>query len=179
MKRENAVALRSEITDFMSLEAELVDTRRFEEWLGLFSEDLHYRMPMARNLAHQGIRAGVEYLSEPLDVSWFDEGKETLKTRVAQIRTGVHWAEEPLSRTAHLVTNIRIVDIDGLPDDPTEIQVNSKFLVYRNRNADEEDTLIGRREDHLRRVGGSWEIFRRTVYICQTVLLARNLSFLV
>lgn len=177
MGREDAVALRLEIQDFLTLEAELVDTRKFEDWLDLFAEDLQYRMPMARNLAHQAI--GKEYLAQPLDVSWLDEGKETLATRVAQIRTGVHWAEEPLSRTAHIVTNIRVVGIEELPESPAEIQVNSKFLVYRNRNADEEDTLIGRREDHLRRVGESWQIFRRTIYICQTVLLARNLSFLI
>lgn len=179
MNRENATALRLEVQDFMALEAELVDTRRFEEWLDLFADDLQYRMPMARNLAHQGISAGAEYLAKPLDVSWFDEGKETLATRVAQIRTGVHWAEEPLSRTAHLVTNVRVVGIENLADDAADIQVNSKFLVYRNRNADEEDTLIGRREDHLRRAGTSWQIYRRTVFICQTVLLARNLSFLI
>ncbi len=31
-------------------------------------------------------------------MNWFDEGKETLTQRVRQILTGVHWAEEPLSR---------------------------------------------------------------------------------
>jgi hypothetical protein len=77
------------------------------------------------------------------------------------------------------VTNIRVVDIEDLPEDPSDIQVNSKFIVHRNRNADEEDTLIGRREDHLRRAGSAWQIYQRTIYICQTVLLARNLSFLV
>lgn len=176
MDQNSAIALRLEVQDFFSFEAELVDTRRFEEWLELFADELRYRMPMVRNLAHHSIDA--EYLTKPLDVFWFDEGKETLSTRVAQIRTGVHWAEEPLSRTAHIVTNIRIADLADLPDDPQELRVHSKFLIHRNRNADEEDTLIGSRNDLLRRNGKSWLITERTFYICQSVLLARNLSFL-
>src|SRR4051795_1265863 len=144
-ERFERLALRAEIDEFLSLEADLVDSRRWDEWLALFSPDLHYRMPIARNLSAQDI--GKEYLTGPLDVSWFDEGKETLETRVAQIKTGVHWAEEPLSRTAHLVSNVRIVNASPTVANPEEVTVRSKFLVYRNRNSDEEDTLIGARED--------------------------------
>jgi len=42
-------------------------------------------------------------------VNWFDEGKDTLARRVAQIQTGIHWAEEPPSRTCHMVSNVQIV----------------------------------------------------------------------
>jgi len=169
--------LRPEIEDFLYLEADLLDTRRFEEWLALFSEDAHYRMPLVRNLAVKQI-AG-EHLTDPLDVSWFDEGKTTLATRVAQIRTGVHWAEEPLSRTTHFVSNVRVVGTAVTADGTLEANVRSKFLVYRNRNSDEEDKVFGTREDLLRRHGESWLIARRTLYIGQSVLLSNNLSFLI
>lgn len=171
------LALRAEIEEFLSLEADLVDSRRWDEWLALFSPELHYRMPIARSLSAQDI--GKEYLTGSLDVSWFDEGKETLETRVAQIKTGVHWAEEPLSRTAHLVTNVRIVEASPTPSDPRQVTVRSKFLIYRNRNSDEEDTLIGTREDVLDRDGASWLIRKRTIYVTHSVLLASSLSFLV
>lgn len=177
MDRNEARNLRLEIEDFLTYEADLVDTRRFEEWLDLFSSDLVYRMPIARNLVSRDIAE--EYLTKPLDVSWFDEGKEVLAARVAQIRTGVHWAEEPLSRTARIVTNVRILDAVPSAAAAREVTARSKFLIYRNRNADEEDTLIGSREDVLRRDGDSWLIAKRTIYISQTVLLARNLSFMV
>src|SRR5689334_16611744 len=88
------MALRLEIEDFLHLEAELVDERRFDEWLALFSDDLQYRMPIARNVLSK--HAVQEYLEGALDVSWFDEDKATLATRVAQLKTGVHWAEEPV-----------------------------------------------------------------------------------
>src|SRR5215212_4753071 len=77
-ERFERLALRAEIEEFLSLEADLVDSRRWDEWLALFSEDLHYRMPIARNLSAQDIDR--EYLTGALDVSWFDEGKETLET---------------------------------------------------------------------------------------------------
>jgi 3-phenylpropionate/cinnamic acid dioxygenase small subunit len=172
-----ALALRLEVEDFLYREAELVDDRKFEEWLQLFADDLEYRVPMARNLRHD--KVGDEYLSRPLDVYWIDESKETLAARVAQIRTGVHWAEEPLSRTAHLVTNVRVVRATPSAENAQELEVSCKFLIYRNRNTDEEDTLIGKRVDTLRRSGGSWLISRRTVYIAQSVLLAKSLSFVV
>jgi 3-phenylpropionate/cinnamic acid dioxygenase small subunit len=172
-----ALALRLEVEDFLYREAELVDDRKLEEWLALFADELQYRVPMARNLRHDKIAN--EYLSHPLDVCWIDEGKETLAARAAQIRTGVHWAEEPLSRTAHLVTNVRVIRATPSVEDAQEVEVSCKFLIYRNRNTDEEDTLIGKRVDVLRRSGSSWLICRRTVYIAQSVLLAKNLSFFV
>jgi 3-phenylpropionate/cinnamic acid dioxygenase small subunit len=173
----NAIALRYEIEDFLHHEAELIDYRRYDAWLALFGEDLQYRMPIVRNLAAPSIAN--EYLVDRLDVSWFDEGKDTLATRVAQIKTGVHWAEEPLSRTVHLITNVRILSATPSTACADDVEVSCKFLVYRNRNTSNEDTLVGKRVDRLRRNDKTWSIYRRTLYISQSVLLANSLSFFV
>jgi len=90
--------LQREIEDFLYGEAELLDTRRFEEWLDLFTEDARYWMPMRRNVPPDELER--EFTREGADVNWFDEGKDTLGRRVAQLRTGIHWAEEPPSRSA-------------------------------------------------------------------------------
>lgn len=68
-----ALLLRLEIEEFLSFEAELIDDRRYDEWLSLFADDLQYRMPLVRNLAASNIAS--EYLSGPHDVACFDEGK--------------------------------------------------------------------------------------------------------
>jgi 3-phenylpropionate/cinnamic acid dioxygenase small subunit len=91
--------------------------------------------------------------------------------RVTQLLTGKHWAEEPVSRVSHLVTNIRLDEV-ALP----EVEVSCRFLVYRNRVADETDFLVGRRRDRLRKVGSDWQVCRRTLLLDQSVLLAKNLS---
>lgn len=166
--------LQREIEEFLSREAELLDERRFEEWLDLFTADARYWMPMRRNVPREELER--EFTREGLDVNWFDEGKETLARRVRQILTGVHWAEEPPSRTCHMVSNVRVTAATPAGPAPTEVTVNSRFLVYRNRVETETDLLVGKREDRLRRVGGSWRIARRMIVLDQNVLLSKNLT---
>jgi 3-phenylpropionate/cinnamic acid dioxygenase small subunit len=132
-------------------------------------------MPMRRNIklgdeAHEFTRAD-------RDINWFDEGKETLERRVKQITTGVHWAEEPVSRISHLISNVQLREIRPSPAAPAEILVGCRFLVYRNRIQTETDLLVGKREDVLRRVNGGWRIARRKIILDQNVLLAKNLTF--
>ena len=150
------VCLEREIENFLYDEAELLDTRQFEDWLDLLTEDIRYWMPMRRNIKfdHQEH----EETREQQDMNWFDEGKETLTQRVKQILTGVHWAEEPLSRVCHMVSNVRLVSVT-----PNEVQVKSRFLIYRNRQQDETDIFVGKREDTLRKVDGAWKIARHSV----------------
>jgi 3-phenylpropionate/cinnamic acid dioxygenase small subunit len=112
-------------------------------------------------------------------VNWFDEGKDTLGRRVAQIQTGIHWAEEPPSRTCHMVSNVQIVRAAPAGPSPSEVLTRCRFLVYRNRVETETDLLVGKREDTLRRVNGRWKIARRMVVLDQSVLLAKNLTFFI
>ena len=69
-----------------------------------------------------------------------------LAGRIRQIKTGIHWPEEPVSRFEHIVTNVEVVSAEG-----DEIRVNSKFFCYQNRLQDEVNHFVGRREDLLRR----------------------------
>jgi 3-phenylpropionate/cinnamic acid dioxygenase small subunit len=165
--------LKEEIESFLYREAELLDDRRYEEWLGLFTDDARYFMPMRRNVPRDELER--EFTREGADVNWFDEGKDTLTRRVKQILTGVHWAEEPPSRTCHMVSNVQILDARPASS-PTEVVVKSRFLLYRNRVETETDFLVGKREDVLRRVDGRWRIARRKVVLDQSVLLAKNLT---
>ena len=83
-------------------------------------------------------------------ISWFDEDKWTLTKRVEQILTGVHYAEEPLSRISHMVSNVQIKGVRPDLDEPREIDVTSRFLIYQNRVEYETYTFVGRRNDTLR-----------------------------
>jgi len=166
--------LKEDVEEFLYREAELLDERRYEEWLELFTEDARYWMPMRRNVPRDEPER--EFTREGTDVNWFDEGKDTLTRRVKQILTGVHWAEEPPSRICHMVSNVQVVTAPaGAP--PVEVAVKSRFLIYRNRVETETDLLVGKREDLLRRVHGGWRIARRKIVLDQSVLLAKNLTF--
>jgi 3-phenylpropionate/cinnamic acid dioxygenase small subunit len=165
--------LLAEVTDFLYREADLLDERRYEEWLGLLADDYQYSVPLRMNVGYDDI-AEREETRAGEEICWFDEGKATAELRVAQLATGKHWAEEPVSRVSHLVTNIRIES-----PAPPEVDVSCRFVVYRNRVADESDFLVGRRRDRLRRTGDTWQVCRRQLLLDQSVLLAKNLSVFV
>jgi 3-phenylpropionate/cinnamic acid dioxygenase small subunit len=162
------------IEEFLYTEADVLDERRYEEWLDLLTDDVRYWMPMARNMQFGDERR--EWTRELQDLAWFDEGKTTLTQRVQQIMTGIHWAEEPASRVTHMVTNVELVEANPSIEAPSEVTVKCRFLVYRNRLQDETDLLVGKRRDVLRAAGDSWQIARREVFLDQTVLLAKNLT---
>lgn len=167
--------LKEEMEELLYREAELLDERRYDEWLELFTDDVQYWMPMRKNVAHDDPER--EFTREGLDVNWFDEGKDTLARRVKQIRTGIHWAEEPPSRICHMVSNVQILGTSPSDGAPAEVVVKSRFLIYRNRVETETDVLVGKREDAVRRTGAGWKIARRKIVLDQSVLLAKNLTF--
>jgi len=169
------VFLQQEIEEFLYHEAELLDERRYEAWLELLTDDVRYWMPLRRNVKFGELER--EFTREGQDINWFDEGKDTLTRRVQQILTGVHWAEEPLSRICHMVSNIQLLHLEPSALEPTEVTVKCRFLVYRNRVETETDILVGKRQDVLRRVHGQWKIAQRKVILDQNVLLAKNLTF--
>ena len=171
--------LQQEVEEFLYREADLLDERHYEEWLGVLAEDIRYWMPIRRNVKVDEIERR-ELTREGQDISWFDEGKETLTRRVQQIRTGMHWAEEPVSRISHMVSNLRLLEANPSWAEPAEVAVRCRFLIYRNRVETETDILVGKREDVLRRAGDTgagWQIARRKIILDQNVLMAKNLTF--
>ena len=82
------------------------------------------------------------------------------------------WAEDPPSRTRHMLSNIEVEPGDAA----SEIKVYANFLVYRSRAETEQDFYVGARQDILRHVNGAWKIARRKIILDQSVLLAKNVS---
>jgi 3-phenylpropionate/cinnamic acid dioxygenase small subunit len=173
--RQARLLLGQEVAEFLYAEAELLDERRYDDWLALLADDIRYWMPMRRNVKF-GETEG-EFTREATEIAWFDEGKETLTRRVRQIQTGIHWAEEPQSRIAHLVTNVQLLEATPSPADAREVTTKCRFLIYRNRVETETDLLVGKREDTLRRGGDGWQIARRKIILDQNVLMSKNLTF--
>ena len=164
------VVLKHGVEQYLYKEARLLDERRLDEWLDLLADDLHYWMPMRRN-----IKFGdwdMEFTDMDSEINWFDEGKDILAGRIRQINTGIHWPEEPVSRFEHIVSNVELVSVEG-----DEIRVNSKFFCYQNRLQDEVNHFVGRREDLLRRdpETGFKLVFRKLI-LAQNVMLPKVLN---
>lgn len=160
-------ALYSEVVDFLYREAELLDSGRFREWLDLLTEDINYRMPVRTTRARE---AGPGF-SEAMD--FLAESKASLSMRVDRLETEFAWAENPPTRTRHMLSNIRVEP--GKTEG--EVQVSSYFLVYMSRGDIASPSLFsGVREDVLQNVGDRWMLARRTVLVDHTVMGAKNLS---
>lgn len=161
--------LAAELGQFFHHEAELLDERRFDEWLTLLDDDIRYWMPVTRNVRRDDRKS--EFSREGLDVAWFDEGIVTLRQRVAQINTGIHWAEEPASRTSHFVSNLSVTDQSA-----SEVKTQCRFLVYQNRLEADVSLFAGKRIDTLRRAESGWKVRRREIYLDQSVLMSKALT---
>ena len=163
--------LRLEIEDFLWYEADLLDEFRYEEWLDLLTDDIGYWMPLRRNVPSR--EQEKELTAEGgTDISWYSDDKPTLEKRIQQIRTHVHWSDEPFSRISHFISNVRVLGWNG----PDEVRVKCRFLFYRNRHEDEESTFIGKRVDTLRRTDSGWKIARREIYLDESVMLFKNFT---
>ncbi|AFK20974.1 3-phenylpropionate/cinnamic acid dioxygenase subunit beta (plasmid) [Haloferax mediterranei ATCC 33500] len=160
--------LRLECEEFLFDEAERLDDGKLHEWLELLTDDVEYRVP--RRVTRE---RGSEQSSFSEDGFLYREDMGTLTTRVERYDREYAWAENPPSRTRRFVSNVRVHD-----ESDDEIRVKSNLLLYRNQgDTTEHDLLVGEREDQLRRVDGALKLARRTVYLDQTILATRNLSF--
>jgi 3-phenylpropionate/cinnamic acid dioxygenase small subunit len=172
-ERLTYLSLMREIEDFFYAEADLLDEREYDPWLDLLTEDIVYWMPMRKNVSYD--KRDRDITAEN-DMAWMHDDKDTLRKRVKQIQTGIHWADEPVSRVSHLITNIRLAEPISALEEGQKAMTKCRFIVYRNRVEDETDFLVGRREDTLLRTGGQLKITRRKIILDQSVLLAKNLT---
>src|SRR6266540_6026795 len=132
-----AAAMREEIIreveQFLYREARLLDERRFHEWLELLTDDVRYWMPVRSNRYPKASKAisildpdrYVEgELAKDDELAILDETKETLARRIARLDTGMAWAEDPPSRTRHLIANVEVEQGETAP----ELKVYSNFF---------------------------------------------------
>lgn len=161
-------ALWFELMQFYIREAWLLDERKFAEWLDLFTDDVLYFMPRRKNVLR---REGQRELTPLGDLAILEEDKRYLAMRVARLDTGMAWAEDPPSRTRHLIGNL-----EATPQANGEVAARTAFLVYRSHLETDQQLLSGCRDDVLRRDGGAWKIARRTIVLDANVLLDKNLS---
>ena len=161
-------ALWLELMPFYIREAWLLDERKLSEWLDLFTDDVLYFMPRRKNVPRREAHRELTPLG---DLAILEEDKRYLEMRVARLDTGMAWAEDPPSRTRHLVGNLEVTPLAR-----GEVRARTAFLVYRSHLETDHQLLSGCREDVLRRVKGEWKIARRTIVLDANVLLDKNLS---
>lgn len=156
-----------EIHQFLVQEADLLDSRRYQDWLALFTEDIVYKMPVRVTRAHTLEGSVLDTMDH------FDEDMYSLKKRVDRFETEHAWTEDPPSRTRHFVTNVRVYP----GDEDDELRVKSYLLLFRSRGDNREpDILSAERTDIFRRVGEQHKIAEREILVDESVLNTQNLA---
>ena len=162
-RAEVEMAEHFEVVRFLTREAQLLDERRYAEWLTLFSEDIEYRVPIRRVRQAEGFDDDWEISKElsaegelQMTINRFPQ----LELRVGRLLSGRAHTENPPWFTQRLLSNIDVRYGDGERGD--RFEVDSKFLLNRFK-AGREQTIVGSRKDTLLRAEGEFRISRRWV----------------
>jgi 3-phenylpropionate/cinnamic acid dioxygenase small subunit len=159
------IELYFEVRGFQAREITALQAADYDAWLALMAPDIAYRVPVVSvsndpRLAEAG----------PDELAHYEDNLQTLKVRVARMRSRMAWTEIPPSRVRYFVEPLSI-ERDG-----DDVLVSSNFMVYQTRLQREENWYVGRRDDRLRRSGSQLLLARRTAVIDRTVLPGKNLT---
>ena len=165
-----SLEVHHQISQFMYREAKMLDDWEFRPWLSVLAEDISYTLRTTPNVQTRDRRRSVQ-----LPTTWvFNDNKDLLERRVARLETGMAWAEEPPSRTTHMVSNIIVeaTDVEG------EYDVHLTYLLYRTQKEKDVTIYCGKRHDKVRKVDTEqgFEIFQRQIILDQVTYSSHNLS---
>jgi 3-phenylpropionate/cinnamic acid dioxygenase small subunit len=152
--------LRAEVEDFIALEVDHIDRRRWQDWLALFTEDAVFWVPAWRNedtlVENPTLELNLIYL----------RNRGMLEDRVFRFTSGDSYASTPLPTTSHVVSNIRLT-----PAQDGQIGVSAKAIivsVHPRRGAQ----LRGAWYDYtiVRDAGGGLRIARKKITLLEQVI---------
>jgi 3-phenylpropionate/cinnamic acid dioxygenase small subunit len=160
------LAARLAVQDLLHLEARLLDDRRFDEWLDLFTGDASYRLPISD-------------VDDPHEPALIADDRAGMEERVFRLTRTLAHAQNPPSRTEHDVTNVEVRELeDGLVEvlchqTVHELRVGDPFSVGLA-----EPRLLAARCRYLVVPGEPWRIRSKTCRLLAREYPVYNLTFL-
>jgi 3-phenylpropionate/cinnamic acid dioxygenase small subunit len=146
MRAADDIELRSEIEQFLFHEARLLDQGRLDEWLGLYTDDATYWVPLQADQADPLTTSSIVY-----------DDRRLLEVRVRQFQHPRAHARVPAPRTVHQVGNVRVVEAEG-----HDVRVGSTLVLVEYRR--ERQRVWGALVEHrLRRTAEGLRIAAKRV----------------
>jgi benzoate/toluate 1,2-dioxygenase beta subunit len=155
-------ALRPDVEGLLFHEARLLDLRRFDEWLELFTDDCIYWVP-----------SNPEIGDPRTEVSYTLDDRRRLEDRVARLRTGWAHSQTPPSRTCRTVSNVEVWDRGG-----DERRARCTVVVWDWRR-EVQSAHAAHQEYRLRRQHGTWRIVWKIVGLVNSDGALGNISYIV
>jgi p-cumate 2,3-dioxygenase beta subunit len=144
------VVTRAEVEDFLYHEAALLDEWKLKEWEALLTDDATYYVPPNDQLDS-------DHRNTLFLVA---DDRERIRQRIIRINDPNCHAEYPKSRTRRMISNVRILGVDG-----DLVTVAANFVCYRYRRYERIREYVGAYRHILRRSGDSFRIKERRVLI--------------
>ena len=137
---------RAEVEDLLYHEAELLDGWKLDDWLKLLTEDATYYVP-------PNDKPDADHRFTLFTIA---DDMVRLRERVIRLKDPNCHAEYPPSRTRRLITNVRIIAVEG-----DTIAIAANFVIYRYRRGGQHQDFVGRYHYKLRRIAGLLKIAER------------------
>jgi 3-phenylpropionate/cinnamic acid dioxygenase small subunit len=109
------------IEQFLYKQSDLLDSRRWQDWIDLFAPDGIYWMPPAP-----------EYKTWDGQPAIFAEDKNLMTVRMNRVLHPDAWSQRPLWGTNHVVSNVQITKVDKKGN----VEVKSRFHMMELRRDD-------------------------------------------
>ena len=146
------------IADFLFAEAAAIDEQRWDDWLALFSPNAEYWIP-----AWNGEHELIDDPASEISLIYYSS-RSGLEDRIFRLRLKQSSASIPMPRTCHMVSNIRISNIDDLN---CGVAANWQTHYYR---LDETTTFFGRYSYLLAREGGKLLIEKKKIVVLNDLI---------
>jgi 3-phenylpropionate/cinnamic acid dioxygenase small subunit len=157
-----------DVVHFYYREAAVQDNKEDRKWLAMLTDDATYTLPVRVTKERE---AGSSLLKEG---GFMVDTKSSLEIRVKRNETEYAWAENPPSRTKHLVSNITIEN----GEKADEYKVKSYVLLTVNRSDDRScEVFPYERQDVLKKIDGAWKIASRLIIPEETRLGISAITF--
>jgi p-cumate 2,3-dioxygenase beta subunit len=141
---------RAEVEDFLYHEAALLDDWKLTEWQALLTDDAVYYVPP--NDQPEGDHRTTLFLVA--------DDRERIRQRIIRINDPNCHAEYPKSRTRRMISNVRILGVEG-----DLVTVAANFVCYRYRRYERIREYVGAYRYILKRTGDGFRIKERRVLI--------------
>lgn len=156
--------LHAELGAFLAHEAELLDSRRFKEWVDLVDPEFSYKVPVPltpdnpERPSYDEHAFITEESRQTLIEHWF--------SRYEPEMWEMAWAENPPVRYRHFVTNVRVRETDQAD----LYDVRSNVIVSAVRQSNPTSHLHAERFDTVSRGADGWRLQSRFAVIDESLL---------
>lgn len=156
---------RSEIEAFVYLEARLADESDYAGWEALLTDDMHYWVPHGKADYEPGAK-----------MSFINDNRTRVATRIRQLRTGHRHAQTPPSPMRRVLSNLEVLERAG-----DDYVVAANFVLYEHAVQATHSLRVwaGRVTYGLRRTEAGLRMSRKVVELVNAADALPSLAFII